>query len=133
MAAEIPTAVLAGQVINNLLISYRGNAGLLRAVRQFSQGRDGSSFWKKATRLQMRTMEYVVDLLVASKGHIKQPDPRVAVGMGLAMVVGAMWDKSVGGLSLHWQSSFQRGPRFATSQRLRAFVIRCVLSPFEWI
>lgn len=92
MAAEIPTAVLAGQVINNLLISYRRNAGLLRAVRQFSQGREGSSFWKKATRLQMRTMEYVVDLLVTSKGQIKQPDPRVAVGLGLAMVVGAMWE-----------------------------------------
>src|SRR5258708_27103125 len=70
MAAEIPIAVLAGQVINNLLISYRKNAGLLRAVRQFVQGREGSPFWKKATKLELRSVEYGVDLLVTRKGEI---------------------------------------------------------------
>jgi AcrR family transcriptional regulator len=92
MALEIPLAVLAGQVINNLLISYRKNAGLLRAIRQFVQGREGSPFWKSATRIELRTVEYVVDLLVTSKGEIMHAKPRVAVGLGLAMVVGALWE-----------------------------------------
>lgn len=92
MAAETPTADLAAQVIDALLISYRRNAGLLRAVRQFAQDREGSPFWKRATKLQMRTMEYVVDLLVTSKGEIKHANPRAAVGLGLAMVVGALWE-----------------------------------------
>jgi len=92
MAAEIPAAVLAGQVISSLLISYRQNAGLLRAVRQFSQEREGTAFGKKVNRLEVRTFEYVVDLLVASKGKISHTKPRVAVGLGVAMVVGALWE-----------------------------------------
>jgi AcrR family transcriptional regulator len=92
MAAEIPAAVLAGQVISSLLISYRQNAGLLRAMRQFAQEREGTAFGKKVTRLEVRTFEYVVDLLVASKGKISHTDPRVAVGLGVAMIVGALWE-----------------------------------------
>ena len=92
MAAEIPAAVLAGQVISSLLISYRQNAGLLRAMRQFAQEREGTAFGKKVTRLEVRTFEYVVDLLVASKGKIGHTEPRVAVGLGVAMIVGALWE-----------------------------------------
>ena len=92
MAAEIPAAVLAGQVISTLLISYRRNAGLLRAIRQFAQGRGATSFWQKATKLEVRTVEYVVDLLVASKGKICHSDPKAAVGLGVAMIVGALWE-----------------------------------------
>jgi len=36
-AAEIPFPTLAEQVINSLVVSYRANASLLRAVRQFLQ------------------------------------------------------------------------------------------------
>jgi AcrR family transcriptional regulator len=92
MAAEIPASILAGQVISSLIISYRGNAGLLRAIREFAQGRVGTPFWKKTTRLEVRTVEYVVDLLLASKGQIRHSNPRVAVGLGVAMVVGALWE-----------------------------------------
>jgi AcrR family transcriptional regulator len=92
MAAEIPAGVLAGQVITSLLVSYRRNAGLLRAIRQFAHGREGTRFWNKATKLEVRTVEYVVDLLVASKGQIRHSDPKVAVGLGVAMVVGALWE-----------------------------------------
>jgi AcrR family transcriptional regulator len=92
MAAKIPAAILAGQVISSLLISYRRHAGLLRAIRQFAQGREATTFWKQATKLEVRTVEYVVDLLVASKGQIRHSKPKVAVGLGVAMVVGALWE-----------------------------------------
>jgi AcrR family transcriptional regulator len=92
MAAEIPAAILAGQVISTLLISYRRNAGLLRAIRQFAQGREATSFWQKATKLEVRTVEYVVDLLVASKGKICHSEPKAAVGLSVAMIVGALWE-----------------------------------------
>jgi len=92
MAAEIPVAILAGQVINNLLISYRKNAGLLRAIRQFVQGREGSPFWKKVTRIQLGTLDYVVDLIVTGKGEIRHASPRTAVGLAIAMAVGALWE-----------------------------------------
>jgi hypothetical protein len=34
----------------------------------------------------------VVDLLVASKGKICHSDPKAAVGLGVAMIVGALWE-----------------------------------------
>ena len=61
-AAEIPFPTLAEQVINSLVVSYRVNASLVRAVRQFLQEREGSAFWKKASKLEMRTFEYLVDI-----------------------------------------------------------------------
>src|SRR5580704_15575485 len=39
MAGQIPLPVLAAQIVDSLLVSYRANAELMRAIRQFLQGR----------------------------------------------------------------------------------------------
>src|SRR5580698_7710463 len=44
MARQIPLEVFADQIISSMLVSYRANAGLLRAVRQFVRGRDHTLF-----------------------------------------------------------------------------------------
>jgi len=118
MAAEIPAAVLAGQIISSLLVSYRRNAGLLRAIRQFAQGREGTPFWKKVTKLEVRTFEYVVDLLVASKGKICHSDPRTAVGLGVAMIVGALWELVVYPLNARVWKGFVPGSDKELQQEL---------------
>ena len=90
-AAAIPFATLAEQVINSLVVSYRTNASLLRAVRQFLQEKEGSLFWKKASKLELRTFEYLVAIFVSS-GEIKHADPRAAVALGLMMLIGTLWE-----------------------------------------
>src|SRR4051812_42400428 len=60
MARQIPLPVFAEQLISNMLVSYRANAGLMRALRQFAQGRDHKSFSRKVTQLEMRTYQYLV-------------------------------------------------------------------------
>jgi hypothetical protein len=92
MAAEMPLAVLAEQIINAMLASYRSKAGLLRAVRQFVQDRQATTFGKKVTRLEVRSMDYGVELLVKSRGEIKHPDPRAAIGLAMVMTAGALWE-----------------------------------------
>jgi AcrR family transcriptional regulator len=92
MAAEIPLPILAEQIINGMLVSYRSKAGLLRAVRQFAQDREGTPFWRKVTKLEARTLDYGVNLLVNSRGEIKHPNPRAAIGLALVMTVGALWE-----------------------------------------
>jgi AcrR family transcriptional regulator len=52
MARQIPLAVFAEQLINNMLVSYRANAALLRAIRDFAQGRDHTAFYRKVTKLE---------------------------------------------------------------------------------
>jgi hypothetical protein len=92
MAAEIPLSVLAEQIINGMLVSYRSKAALLRAVRQFAQDRQGTPFWRKVTKLEARTLDYGVNLLVNSRGEIKHPNPRAAIGLAVVMTVGALWE-----------------------------------------
>jgi hypothetical protein len=92
MAAEIPFPVLAEQIINGMVLSYRSKAGLLRAIRQFAQDREGTPFWRKVTKLEARTLEYGIDVLVSSRGEIKHPNPRAAVGLAVVMTVGALWE-----------------------------------------
>jgi AcrR family transcriptional regulator len=92
MATEIPFSVLAEQIINGMFVSYRNNAGLLRAVRQFGHEREGTPFWRKVTKLEARTLDYGIDLLVKSRGEVKHPNPRAAIGLAVMMTVGAMWE-----------------------------------------
>jgi AcrR family transcriptional regulator len=86
MAAKIPLPVLAEQLINSMVLSYRSQAGLLRAMRQFVQGKENTPFWKKATKLELATFEYLVDLLASKRSEIHHPDPRIAIALGLRMV-----------------------------------------------
>jgi AcrR family transcriptional regulator len=91
-AAEIPFPTLAEQVINSLVVSYRVNASLLRAVRQFLQDNEGTPFWKKASKLELQTFEYLVDIFVTSGREIKHADPRAAAALGLMMIIGTLWE-----------------------------------------
>jgi AcrR family transcriptional regulator len=90
MALRIPFPVLAEQLINGLVVSYRANTGLLRALRQFAQSRENTPFWKKAAKLEARTIEYLAETLVANRSEITHPDPRTAAALGLMMVVSTL-------------------------------------------
>jgi AcrR family transcriptional regulator len=121
-AAEIPFPTLAEQVINSLVVSYRTNASLLRAVRQFLQEKEGSPFWKKASKLEMRTFEYLVAIFVTS-GEIKHADPRAAVALGLMMVIGTLWEVVVNpGDAKSWKGLLPKDDRTLKGEITRAFL-----------
>jgi len=90
MARQIPLPVFAEQLINNMLVSYRANAALLRAIRQFAQGRDRTSFYRKVTKLEMSTYHYLVDLFLVHRKEIKHPNPPMAVSFALMMLISAL-------------------------------------------
>ena len=90
MARQIPPAVLAEHLINNMLVGYRANAGLLRAIRQFAQGRDHTSFYRKVNKLEMGTYQYVVELFLVHRKEIKHPNPQMAVSFALMMLISAL-------------------------------------------
>jgi AcrR family transcriptional regulator len=122
-AAEIPFPTLAEQVINSLVVSYRVNASLLRAVRQFLQEKEGSPFWKKASKLEMQTFEYLLGIFVASGREIKQADPRAAVALGLMMVTGTLWEVVVspGDIKL-WKGLLPKDDTTLKTELTRSFL-----------
>jgi hypothetical protein len=82
-ARQIPLAVFADQLIGSLIVSYRANAALLRAMRIFVQGRAHTPFWRKACRLEPKTVEHLVELFLAHADEITHPNPRLAVATGM--------------------------------------------------
>jgi AcrR family transcriptional regulator len=122
-AAEIPFPTLAEQVINSLVVSYRVNASLLRAVRQFLQEKEDSPFWKKASKLELRTFEHLVSILVTSGREIKHADPRAAVALGLIMVIGTLWEvvANPGDVKL-WKGLLPKDDRTLKGEITRAFL-----------
>jgi AcrR family transcriptional regulator len=90
VAGQIPLAVFAEQIVSSLLMSYRANAGLLRAMRQFAQSRMGTEFWKKIARLEKRSYERLIELLLTNAQDIRHPEPRIAVSLGMMMVISTL-------------------------------------------
>lgn len=91
-AGQIPLAVFAEQVIGGMVVSYRAHAPLLRAIRQFVQGKSHTPFWRKACRYETRAFERVVELFLARGPDITHPEPRLAVSMGLMMVISTLFE-----------------------------------------
>ncbi len=73
-----------------MVVSYRANAALLKAMRQFVQGRANTDFWKKASVIELRTFRRVVDLFLAHRAEINHPQPRRAVALGLMSVISTL-------------------------------------------
>ena len=90
MAAQIPLPLLAEQVVHSLVVSYRANAGLMRSMRQFARTRADTEFWKKACRLEVRFYERLVGLFLTNAKGIQHPDPKMAVSLGLMMVISTL-------------------------------------------
>src|SRR5579862_3119157 len=74
VARHIPLPLFAEQTIGSLVVSYRANASLLRAMRIFVQGRAHTPFWRKACRYEIKTFEHIVDMFLSHKDEITHPD-----------------------------------------------------------
>ena len=91
-AAQIPLTVFTEQVIGGMVTTYRTNAPLLRAMRQFVQGRANTPFWRKAIKLEVSSYERAIDLFLAHGKYIQHPDPRTAVSLGMMMVISTLFE-----------------------------------------
>jgi AcrR family transcriptional regulator len=90
MAGQIPLPVFAENMINNLLVSYRANAGLMRAMQQFARASVNQEFRRKVSKLEIRSFERLVELFLATAKNIDHPEPRIAVSLGLTMIVSTL-------------------------------------------
>jgi len=123
MTRQIPLAVFAEQLINGMLVSYRANAGLFRAVRQFVQGRDHTAFFKKAAGLEIRTYRYLVDLFLVRRKEIKHPDPRMAVSFAIAVLVSTLIELILVDQDLkNWQAVIPKDEASLKRELLRSFL-----------
>ena len=122
-AGQIPLPVFTEQVIGSMVLSYRVNAPLLRAMRNFVQGRTDTAFWKNACKFEVRAIEHVVDLFMAHRKEIKHPDPRIAISMGFMMVISTLYEIVV--MPIHLgplQSFLPKDDQALKRELIRAFL-----------
>jgi AcrR family transcriptional regulator len=123
MARQIPLAVFAEQLINNMLVSYRANARLLRALRQFVQGRDHTSFYRKVAKLEMDTYRYLVDLFLVHRKEVKHPDPQMAVSFALVVLISTLIELILVDNELkNWQAVIPKDDQSLKRELLRSFL-----------
>jgi AcrR family transcriptional regulator len=123
MARQIPLAVFAEQLINNMLVSFRANPGLLRALRQFAQGRDHTAFYRKVNRLEMGTYQYLVELFLVHRKEVKHPDPQMAVSFALMMLISALIELILVDHDMkYWQAVIPKDDLSLKRELLRSFL-----------
>jgi AcrR family transcriptional regulator len=123
MARQIPLAVFAEQLINNMLVSYRANAALLRAIRQFAQGRDHTLFYRKVARLEMRTLQYVVELFLVHRKEVKHPDPQMAIYFALMLLTSTLMELILADHNMkNWQTVIPKDDLSLKRELLRSFL-----------
>jgi AcrR family transcriptional regulator len=123
MARQIPLSVFTEQLITSMLVSYRANAALLRALRQFAQGRDHTTFYKKVTKLEMRTFEYLVELFLIHRREIRHPEPKTAVSFAVMMLTSALIELILVDHDLkNWQAVIPRDDQSLKRELLRSFL-----------
>ena len=123
MTAKIPLDVFAEQIIGAMVVTYRANAALLRALRHFTQGRANTEFIKKAEKLEIRSFERLVDLVLAGRKDIRHPNPRMAVSLGLLMIISTLHELVVMPLSTKpWRGLMPKDDRALKRELTRAFL-----------
>lgn len=90
IASEFELPAFVEKMIRAMLVSYRDNAKLLQALRQFVQGSDHRAFKRKAAELEARAMEYLVDVLMTYRKQIRHPDPKPALCMAFIMLTATL-------------------------------------------
>ena len=123
MVRQIPLAVFAEQLVNNMLISYRANAGLLRALRQFTQGRFYTPFCKRAAKLEMRSIRHLVELFLLHREEVKHPDPPLALSFALMMLTSTLVELILADHDLkYWQDVIPKDDQTLKRELLRSFL-----------
>ncbi|HEX7677627.1 MAG TPA: helix-turn-helix domain-containing protein [Thermoanaerobaculia bacterium] len=123
MTARIPLDVFAEQLVGGMVVSYRANAALLRALRQFVQGRANTAFVKKVAKLEVRTYERLVDRILAGRTDIRHPNPRIAVSLGLMMVISTLYELVVMPITaIDWKDLLPKDDQALKRELTRAFL-----------
>lgn len=123
MVRQIPLAVFADQLVTNMLVGYRANAGLLRALRQFSQGRFYTPFCKRVVKLEMRSIQRLVGLFMVHRNEVKHPDPQLALSFALMTLTSTLVELILADHDLkYWQAVIPKDDQSLKRELLRSFL-----------
>jgi len=81
----------------SMLASYRKNARLIRALRQFVQASDHLAFKRQAAQLENGALQHLSDVLMVQQKHMRHPQPKSALNMAFLMLSATLAELMVNG------------------------------------
>jgi hypothetical protein len=81
----------------SMLVSYRKNARLIRALRQFVQASDHLAFKRQAAQLENGALQHLSDVLMVQQKHMRHPQPKSALNMAFLMLSATLAELMVNG------------------------------------
>lgn len=86
VAAKYPLPALARRIISTTLQGYRRNAGLMRALTQFSRSHPHAAFRRRVDELEIRNFSRIAEFLLRKREEVRHPDPTTAIPFGLMFI-----------------------------------------------
>lgn len=77
---------LVDTLVDAMVASYRRNAELLGALRQFTRSSDDERFKREARELEAGALDALGDALMAKRDQFRHPAPEAALRMALVML-----------------------------------------------
>jgi hypothetical protein len=94
------------------------------------QGRTDTAFLKRASKLEVRSYERLVNLFLANRKDIGHPNPRIAVSLGLLMVISTLHDVVVMPTGTKdWKGLLPKDDQALKRELTRAFLSYLDLEP----
>jgi AcrR family transcriptional regulator len=93
MARKHTLPAVLDAIIASMIESYRFQAGFLRGMRQLLLTTDHQAFRNKAVRIEKRSMEYMVEVLLVYRQDIRHPDPQLALSFTLVTLISTLLER----------------------------------------
>jgi AcrR family transcriptional regulator len=123
LAQQSSLQVLIESVTRAMLASYRSNAKLIRALRQFVQASDHLAFKREAAKLENGAMAHLTDVLMIHQKHMRHPQPTSALTMAFLMLTATLAELVVtGDKANHLQSLIPTDDAFLERELTRMFL-----------
>jgi AcrR family transcriptional regulator len=86
LAEKYSLPTMAKSLVHSMVVSYRRNAGFLRAYRQLVLGHSSAVFRRQVDELEVRNLRIALEFLLHYRKDIRHPNPETAIVFGLALV-----------------------------------------------
>jgi AcrR family transcriptional regulator len=90
VAQQSSLQLLIEGITHTMLASYRKNARLIRALRQFVKASDHLAFKRQAVKLENGTVDHFSDVLMTHQKHMRHSHPKTALTMAFVMVTATL-------------------------------------------
>jgi AcrR family transcriptional regulator len=124
LARKHTLPALLDALIASLIESYRFHASALHGMRQLLQTTDHQAFRNKVLRIEKRSLEYMVEVLLVYRQDIRHPEPQLALSFTLVTLISSLLERFLVDVPLGAWSAFVPEDDVSLRRELKRMFLR---------